>query len=287
MTIDKGASDGGAGDFLDRIASMRPQQLRDNFKSEANSHRAMLARSKKDPTLIVAPEWRTFGNFLRDMGPIPLPGWTIDRKDSNRREYGPDLCRWADKQTQSENRLSTRWVPVGDEVITAAELARRSGRPASSVYAALDAGLSGEQILSPEHGPKYQPLTTVDAIEGEAWLAAYRKWLRGHVHAGKRPYAPPEVYELIKTSIAAANADRELTLRGYYELAPDEEDEWSALMESEAGQTRWVTAPARADHALRSLRISNPKLADRLTGRAGYHLLTYFQWAVFLEKAPA
>lgn len=287
MTMDKGALDGGADGFLDRIASMTRQQLRDEFKSEANSHRAMLQRSRKDPTFVVDQRWKVFENFLRDMGPIPFPGWTIDRINSERREYGPDLCRWADKKTQSENRSSTRWVPVGDEVITAAELVRRSGRPASSVYAALKAGQSADQILSLEHGPNYLPLTAVDVIDADAWQAAYRKWLRGHVHADKRPYAPPEVYELIKTSIDAAKADRELTRRGYYELAPGEEDEWSELMASEAGQTRWTTAPARAEHALKSLWISNPKLADRLTGRAGYHLLSFYQWAEFLEKAPA
>lgn len=287
MSMDEGASDSGADDFHAQIAAMTPQQLRDQFKSEANSHRAMLQRASKDPTLVVAPDWRPFRNFLRDMGRVPVPGWTLDRIDAGRREYGPGLCRWADKKTQSENRSNTRWVPFGDGFITGAELSRRSGRPPSSVYAALDAGQSAEEILSPEHGNKYRPQSAGDDREAEAWRADYRKWLNGEVHQEKRAYAPPEVYDLIRTSLEAARADRELTARGYYELDASEEAEWSALMNSTAGQTRWTKAPAQADHALKSLWISNPKLADRLTGRAGYHLLTYFQWAEFLSKRPA
>ena len=56
-----------------------------------------------DRGIAVCLEWQSFEQFLKDMGPIPHQGWTLDRKD-NDLGYYPDNCRWADCQTQAQNR---------------------------------------------------------------------------------------------------------------------------------------------------------------------------------------
>ncbi len=50
----------------------------------------------------VCSRWKTFANFLADMGERPL-GMTLDRKDGKRGYYRQN-CRWATHEQQMANR---------------------------------------------------------------------------------------------------------------------------------------------------------------------------------------
>lgn len=55
----------------------------------------------------VCKRWRSFENFLADMGERPGPKHSIDRIDTNG-NYEPENCRWATNAEQQLNKRTTR-----------------------------------------------------------------------------------------------------------------------------------------------------------------------------------
>lgn len=70
-------------------------------------------------------EWEKFDNFLRDMGVRP-EGMTLDRVDP-RGNYEPSNCRWADIETQENNRRNNRKYCIDGEMMTLPQIARKYG----------------------------------------------------------------------------------------------------------------------------------------------------------------
>lgn len=58
--------------------------------------------------IVVCDRWKSFDNFLLDMGEKP-DGLTLDRID-NDGNYEPDNCRWATRSRQANNRRGNHIV---------------------------------------------------------------------------------------------------------------------------------------------------------------------------------
>lgn len=94
----------------------------------------------------VAPEWRDFSAFLRDMGPRP-EGTTLDRIDVNE-GYSPANCRWATRSEQQRNRRDTRRLVLGGTDKTVAEWAAQIGIDPNALLKRVRRGWTDDEILS-------------------------------------------------------------------------------------------------------------------------------------------
>lgn len=102
--------------------------------------------------ITVCDRWRTFENFLADMGPIPSPEYQIDRID-NQGDYSPENCRWADRRTQMNNKGCTCWIEWRGERKPLTNWADVTGIPACEIHRRLKRGWSVDRALT-------QPLRT-------------------------------------------------------------------------------------------------------------------------------
>lgn len=78
--------------------------------------------------IVVCERWRSFENFLADMGERPSAEHSIDRKDNNG-NYEPGNCRWATRKQQGRNKRNNYLLTVNGVTKTLPEWAEITGKP--------------------------------------------------------------------------------------------------------------------------------------------------------------
>jgi len=95
--------------------------------------------------ITIAERWRSFENFLADMGERP-PGMTLDRIN-NDGNYEPGNCRWANHLTQTRNRGCARNLTYRGETKPIVEWAAQSHILYDTLLKRLGRGWSVERAL--------------------------------------------------------------------------------------------------------------------------------------------
>lgn len=99
--------------------------------------------------ITVCQRWiDSYQNFIDDMGPMPSPKHTLDRKDPNG-NYEPGNCRWATHIEQANNKRETVRITVNGESKSISEWARHFGMKPNTVYTRYKRGVSVDKLFKP------------------------------------------------------------------------------------------------------------------------------------------
>lgn len=139
--------------------SMSKMELRKRYPREATSHKNMLSRRKKCGAKVHA-DFLDFASFLRAVGPMPAKGATLDRIVNTDPEYAPGKVRWADKQTQNNNKSDTHIFhsSTTGETFTASRLAKLQSLSSDTIRKRRLRGWSDDQIISGRRTPQPTPV---------------------------------------------------------------------------------------------------------------------------------
>lgn len=97
--------------------------------------------------ITICDRWKSFDNFLADIGPRPGPNHSVERIDNNE-NYCPENCRWATWRDQARNRSSNRLLLFSGKMRTIAEISDITSIRVSILYHRIQAGWTIERATS-------------------------------------------------------------------------------------------------------------------------------------------
>lgn len=134
------------------IETLKLSKLKQAYPKEHNSWRSRM-REAKVKGIKFHPPWNDFSVFLRDNGPIPAEGHTLD-KILPENGYVPENVRWASKSEQTHNRSVTVWMEFENKKKPLALWAKETNQPESTLRWRRKQGWSDAEAIS---GIRSQP----------------------------------------------------------------------------------------------------------------------------------
>jgi len=130
---------------------------RGNFSPEYHSWASMWTRCTNPNRSVwrhyggkgvtVCDAWRSFEQFLADMGPRPA-ATSLERLDGNL-GYGPGNCVWAERQTQNRNTTQVVWVELDGRRQRLVEWCTELGLSINTVRDRVKRGATYQEALRP------------------------------------------------------------------------------------------------------------------------------------------
>jgi hypothetical protein len=96
--------------------------------------------------ITVCKRWKTFENFIADMGERPA-GASIERI-KNSKGYTPKNCKWATNLEQTLNRSNTRFITHNNKTLCVSHWAKNLGMRQDTLAYRLKKGWSVEKALT-------------------------------------------------------------------------------------------------------------------------------------------
>ena len=172
------------------IETLSQRALRKKYRPEYSSWSNAKNRAKKIYHVPFAAEFKTFLEFLAQLGPKPYPADSLDRIDSAA-GYVLGNVRWASKQMQSENRKNVKTYDVNGIQMTLPRLAKHIGKGYDTVRKRLRRGTTIQELIegtaSGNRSAVRRRRTLAewpwpDGEKGEKWEKLYLENNRGQEH---------------------------------------------------------------------------------------------------------
>lgn len=96
----------------------------------------------------VCRRWRSYANFVADMGKRPSIRYSIDRFPDRSGNYKPGNCRWATSKQQSNNKASNRFIEIAGQTKTLAQWAECAPVSYATVFMRLKNGWPIHEALT-------------------------------------------------------------------------------------------------------------------------------------------
>lgn len=103
----------------------------------------------------VCERWRTFANFIADMGHKPTPTHTLDRRDNNK-GYSPDNCRWATRKEQSRNSRRCKYITFAGRTMVMLDWCELLGVPYYTVRGRMRRGWPFVEAVTRPRGTRLE-----------------------------------------------------------------------------------------------------------------------------------
>lgn len=87
----------------------------------------------REKGIAVCKRWEKFENFHVDMGDLPFPGATLERRDNNK-GYSKGNCKWVHKSEQGRNTSRTVYVELAGRREKLVDLIESAGLDYKVVY---------------------------------------------------------------------------------------------------------------------------------------------------------
>lgn len=129
-----------------------------NARCNTPSHEAYARYGGRGIT--VCERWKSFENFLADMGPRPAKK-SLDRYPNKDGNYEPGNCRWATAKEQGRNKSNSTAYTHNGKTATIAEWAEIKGMPRARLRERL-LKMTIEQALAMPYKPRNSFLTHED-----------------------------------------------------------------------------------------------------------------------------
>jgi hypothetical protein len=127
----------------------RTYRIWQSMVKRCHDPKSMKFKSYGGRGITVCERWRTFTNFLADMGECPI-GMSLDRRDNNL-SYSKENCRWATVGQQARNTSRSRLITYNGETLCLRDWERCLGLGYGTLWRRL---AKGEPIPHALRGPK-------------------------------------------------------------------------------------------------------------------------------------